>query len=71
MKKGKSSCKYNFPCLPSNYTIISMGHDCDEYQELSDETKKSITETHATVKKHLQESGDKFTSLDQVLIEMG
>ena len=41
-KKKGTACKYNFPRLPSNKTVICDGHDTDEYTELPKEEKEKI-----------------------------
>ena len=66
-KKNSNTCKYDFPRLPSDKTLNSKGHDCEEYISLSPEQKNNISENFSTVKKHLQENGSEYCSLNEFL----
>ena len=67
-KKRGAGCRYNFPRLPSERTIITVGQHCDEYKELDPSVKKLINDMFGQVKGALvKENAEKFTNLDDFL----
>ena len=69
-KKNNSNCRYNFPKLPSNQTLISKGHSCDEYLELPKEVKEKIKEFDDIVKKKLITEGKNYENLEEFLLSL-
>ena len=67
-KKKGDGCRYNFPRLPSEYTLITAGQHCEEYTALDPELKKHFKVLFNRVKTALEkENAEKFLNLDDFL----
>ena len=66
-RKNGIDCKYNFPKLPTESTVISSGHDTEEYKNLPSASKKVIANNMSKVLEKLREGSSIHDNVKEFL----